>query len=168
MKSMFGCLKECKCSILISFLTDEEPHTWNVLQDFCFTVFSLHLHFSSISHFSDICSDALCRPPEGKAKYLQRTQSLPAFKGLFFHSSQKVEVLWSSCISLVTDNVLMWGSKIYLQNSLVWYYLLGDQNSLDAFCSQLCLQNTYCFLLSFPSGRKGCELASLWLLKKEH
>lgn len=133
-----------------------------LLYSLCFFI------FLAFSHFSYICSDALCSPPERKAKYLQRTHSLPAFKRLFFRSAQKVEALWSSCISLVTNNVLMWGSKIYLQNGPVWYYLLGDQNSLDAFCSWFCLQNTYCFLLSLPLGRKGCELASLQLLKKEH
>lgn len=54
---------------------------------------SLLLHFSCISHFSYICSDALRSPPERKAKYLQRTHSLPAFKRLFFRSAQKVEAL---------------------------------------------------------------------------
>lgn len=117
---------------------------------------------SSFTAFSFLCVSCFHSFPlsagwslQSKTKcwvFTEDTQLL-VFKRLLLQSAQQVQALCNSCISPVTDNVLMWGSKSYLQYVLEWNYLLGDQNNLDAFCSSLCLQNTYCFLLCFlPQG----------------
>lgn len=137
----------------------------------CFEISSLlsfppHFSIFLAFLFSSICRTIISLQREEPNIY--KRHNLLAFKRLFFHSAQKVQALRSSCISLVTDDVLMWGSKIYLQYVLVWYYLLGDQNSLG--CILFLVMFTEHLLLpalSFPSGRKGCKLFSPQLASPE-
>lgn len=78
-KSIFNsCLKEYKCAILISFLTVEESHTYDVLQDFCFTLFasSFFLHFP-ISPTSAVMLSAVLQR-EKPSIYKGHTVCLPS------------------------------------------------------------------------------------------
>lgn len=111
--------------------------------------------FLCMSHFpiSPLPAEWSLQPSKRKCWVFPKDTQFLVFKRLLLHSAQQVQALCNSCFSPVTDNVLMWGCKSYLQYVLVWHYLLGDQNNLDAFCSWLCLQDTYCFLLWFlPQG----------------
>lgn len=140
-----------------------------MLWDFLFTVFSSSLlHFSCLSLCLHLQNDYLSAVLQMEKPNIYKRHNLLAFKRLFFHSAQKVQALRSSCISLVTDNGLMQGSKIYLQYVLVWYYLLGNQNSLG--CILFLVMFTEHLLLpalSLPSGRKGCKLFSPQLASPE-
>lgn len=122
-----------------------------------FTVFS-SLLCVLLSFFSFACSPAEendpCSPPEENAEYLQRTHSSLSSKG----SSCTLPSRYKLCATAAFLQLLtmFWCEVVsYLKYVLVWHYLLGHQNNLDAFCSSLCLQNTYCFLLCFlPQGKR--------------
>lgn len=117
-----------------------------------FTALSSFLHMSRFPS-SPLPAEWSLQSSKRKCWVFTKDTQFLVFKRLLLHSAQQVQALCNSCFSPVTDNVFMWGSKSYLQYVLVWHYLLGDQNNLDAFCSSLCLQNTYCFLLCFlPQG----------------
>lgn len=121
----------------------------------CFEPFSLLLTPVSCFPSFPLPAEWSLQSSKRKCRVFTKGTQFLVFKRLLLHSAQQVQALCNSCISPVTDNVLMWGSESYLQYVLVWHYLLEDQNNRDAFCSSLCLQNTYCFLLCFLPHRKG-------------
>lgn len=112
---------------------------------FCLSLFSFAEQYS------------LCSPPEGRAEYLQKTVSLPS-KGSSCTLPRRYKLCEAAAFLWLLTMFWRKAVKVFTQHLLAWYYLLGDQNSSDAFCSWLCLQNTYCFLISTPSGKKGIQV----------